>query len=149
MYGISDHVSCFFPCFGQFGNKQLPFLSYLVVWDAFLCFLSLYLVLFYVIPIPVFFFLFIPCKRHVILPDRSVGALDSSSIKGIFNGNHTLLISCICHSRYAVLALSLDIGSTISLSGTFGITGICDACVTGVDFAMGVAMLVIPGRVFS
>ena len=60
-----------------------------------------------------------------------------------------LPISCICHSRYAILALSLDIGSTISLSGTFVITCTCDACVTGADFATGVVMLVIPCRVFS
>ena len=63
----------FFPCFEPFGNRQLPFLSYLVVSDAFPCFLSLYLGLFYVIPIPVFFFLFIPCKTHgFFLIDQSV-----------------------------------------------------------------------------
>ena len=67
----------------------------------------------------------------------------------LFKGNCTLLISCICHSRYAILALSLDIGSTISLSEIVCTTGTCDAWVTGVDFATGVAISVIPGRVFS
>ena len=30
-----------------------------------------------------------------------------------------------------------------------GIEGIWDACVTGVDFAMGVSILVVPGSVFT
>ena len=36
-----------------------------------------------------------------------------------------------------------------SLEGTIGNTGICDAWVTGVDFAMGVSILVVPGRVLT
>ena len=58
---------------------------------------------------------------------------------------------CICHSKYADLACSLDIGSNISLSRgeTFGNTGTCDAWVTGVDFAIGVFMSVVPDRVFT
>ena len=32
---------------------------------------------------------------------------------------------------------------------TMGIGGIWDACVTGVDFAMGVSILVVPGSVFT
>ena len=45
----------------------------------------------------------------------------------------------------------LPFHSTLALylSGIVGITGICDACVTGVDFAIGVAISVIPGWVFS
>ena len=30
-----------------------------------------------------------------------------------------------------------------------GIEGIWDACVTGVDFAMGVSILLVPGSVFT
>ena len=57
-----------------------------------------------------------------------------SHVEGISKGSFTLLIPCICFSKYADLALSFDIGSNISLSqgGTFGNIGICDAWITDI-----------------
>ena len=86
-----------------------------------------------------------------ILFGKLVDVHDSSSNTGMFKGNLMLLIPCICLSKYMDLACSLDIGSNISLSRreTVDNTGICDAWVTGVDFAIGVSMSVVPGRVFT
>ena len=50
-----------------------------------------------------------------------------------------------------LLPCSFEEGSNMSLTQgkTIGMVGICDTCVIGVDLAIGVTILVVPGRVFT
>ena len=47
------------------------------------------------------------------------------------------------------LPFHLTLALIYLFSGIVDVIGICDAWVTGVDFAIGVAIVVISGRVFS